>query len=75
MIRTLEWACFAAYGLTLVCQCTLWTHSETGDCYVVDLSVYIRLTLLLSMAELGTESAAELWNGPATKLGVASQLS
>jgi hypothetical protein len=40
-----------------------------GDYYVVDLSVYIGLTLLLSMAELGTECAVELRSGPATEIG------
>jgi hypothetical protein len=60
MVSTLEWAYFIAYGPTLACQCTLWPHSRAGDCYVADLSVYIGLMLLLSTAELGTESVAEL---------------
>jgi hypothetical protein len=75
VVRTPEWACFATYGLILACQCILWSHSRAGDCYVADLSVCIGLMLLLSMAKLGTESTAELWSGPATELGVASQWS
>jgi hypothetical protein len=50
-------------------------YSKPGDCCVVDLSVCIRIILLLSTAELGTEFAVELRSGPTTELGVASQLS
>jgi hypothetical protein len=66
---------FLLYGLILARQCVLWPHSRAGDCYVADLSVCISLMLLLSTAELGTESVAELRSGPATELGVASQQS
>jgi hypothetical protein len=62
---------FAIDGLILACQCILWSHSRAGDCYMADISVCIRL-MPLSTAELGTESAAELWSGLATELGVAS---
>jgi hypothetical protein len=50
-------------------------HSRARDCYVADLSICISLMPLLSTAELGTESAAELRSGPATKLGVIAQRS
>jgi hypothetical protein len=61
------------YGPILARQCVLWPHSRAGDCYVVDIYVCFSLMLLLSMAELGTEFAAELWSGPTTELGVVSQ--
>jgi hypothetical protein len=57
------------YGPTLACECTLWPHSRAGDCYVVDLFVYIGLMLLLSTGELGTKFAVELRSGPTTELG------
>jgi hypothetical protein len=69
MASTPEWAYFATYGPTLAYQCTLWPHIRAGDYYVVDLSVYIGLTLLLSTAELGTKFAVELRSGPATEIG------
>jgi hypothetical protein len=74
---TLEWACFAIfiYDPILVRQCIMWPHSKAKDCYVADLSVCISLMPLLSTAELGTKSIAELRSGPTTELGDALQRS
>jgi hypothetical protein len=61
------------YGLIFSRKCILWPRSRARDYYMAEPSIRISLRLLLSTAELGTESVVELWIGPATELEDISQ--